>query len=695
MVQLDLQRDRPSSAGHSWQPRGKQDLSPPPHSDDETPPINARWMTSGRRVTAIAASLAVLVSGGFLMVGNRSEIATTAVRAKQDSAEAILPRAQARPRPEVAEAQESTSAQPIDQRSGRETTIVPVTVVQQQIAMSSPAQMPDPRTPDLLTREREQQAAPATVLAAQPPQANLEVTLRMRGGGFQITGDLKGFDGAKYVIESRTAGVLTMDASRFECIGDPCGRPVAAILSMSERPSPAKPDVFRIEGSAALTAEFIPQLVRDYAASIGAAVKELPREGASGARLRIEDNRGVELATIEVQTSGTAVALASIERGTSAMALIDRPLESEPLSQNRARPAKRPKPQPVSAQPLELVVGLDGVAAVAAPATAPASISIDNLAKVLAGQITDWYDLGMPQGPIQLYLPPDGAGTMDTVTRQLLRPRGLDPSRSARRVGSDMEASEAAAADPRGIAIVGLAARRNAKPINLEMACGLIARPSGFGVKTGEYPLIRRLSLRVPPNPPLPSARGLVRLAQSGDVAAAATAARLVDQSIASLPIEEQSERMAWTVNAPAASFDMGELRQMLGDLDGATRLSVTFRFQAGTNELDQRSRADVARLASVLKEPELAGRRLILAGFTDAGGKFQANMATSQKRAAQIKAALASAAGSGFDQRLVAAKGYGALAPVVCNGTPEGQRLNRRVEVWVAGDAPVRALAR
>jgi phosphate transport system substrate-binding protein len=183
-----------------------------------------------------------------------------------------------------------------------------------------------------------------------------------------------------------------------------------------------------------------------------------------------------------------------------------------------------------------------------------------------------------------------------------------------------------------------------------------------------------------------PSARGLTRVAQSGDVASAIAAGRIVDQSIASLPIEEQAERMAWAANAPPSAFDAGELRQMLNDLSGASRLSVTFRFVAGTNELEPRSRREIQRLAAALKEPELAGKRIILAGFTDGGGRFQANMAAASRRAAQVRSLLLQAAGSGLDNRLVQSKGYGPLAPVGCNGTPEGTRLNRRVEAWVSG---------
>ena len=642
IVPFDLQRDKPVSTAHAARSLSLDGVPAMAGSTAD----RARF-PGWQRIAACAATVAVLISGSFLLFSARTHVTPGGSPGEVEIAAVEVQPSLSQPR--AAEPPPS-SPLPAEERSQPSAN-----------GSASPSAPSSPRSSDV-------------ALSATPPasQSNLEVTLRMRGGGFQITGDLKGFDGAKYVIETRSAGILTMDASRFECAGDACSRPAAAILSASERPSPAKPDTFRIEGSFALAAEFVPQLVKDYANSIGATVKELPGDTGTGSRYRIADPRGVELATIEVLHSTTAAAIVAVERGASAIALIDRALEPEP--QARSRPAARLKTSTPQQLPTDLIVGLDAVTVIAAPASAPPSISIDQLAKVLSGQITDWYDLGLPHGAIQLYLPADGSGTMDTLARQVLRPRGLDVSRTAKRLATDVEAADAVSRDARGLGVVALASQRGAKAINLETTCGLVVRPTSFGVKTGEYPLIRKLSLHVPANVALPSARGLLRIAQSSDVQAAASAARLVDTSITSLPIEEQAERMAWAVNAPASAFDMAELRQMMTDFEGATRLSLTFRFIPGTADLDARSRADVARLAAVLKEPELAGRRILLAGFTDAAGRFQQNLATAQKRAGQIRASLATAAGPGFDGRLLVARGYGPLAPVACNGTPEGR---------------------
>ena len=130
----------------------------------------------------------------------------------------------------------------------------------------------------------------------------------------------------------------------------------------------------------------------------------------------------------------------------------------------------------------------------------------------------------------------------------------------------------------------------------------------------------------------------------------------------------------------------MSEMRQMLAEFAGYSRLSTALRFNSA-GELDPRSRKEIARVAAVLKEPGFTGRKVQLAGFTDAAGKFQANLNVGLKRAGQVRTALLAAAGPTLDGRLIDTRGYGSLAPIACNTTADGQRLNRRVEVWVADD--------
>ena len=74
-------------------------------------------------------------------------------------------------------------------------------------------------------------AAAAVLPIGAMAEESREVTLRMKGGGFQVTGEIRFFDGTKYVVESPQLGKLTLQAARFECVGAACNTPADGSVS--------------------------------------------------------------------------------------------------------------------------------------------------------------------------------------------------------------------------------------------------------------------------------------------------------------------------------------------------------------------------------------------------------------------------------------------------------------------------------
>jgi phosphate transport system substrate-binding protein len=175
-----------------------------------------------------------------------------------------------------------------------------------------------------------------------------------------------------------------------------------------------------------------------------------------------------------------------------------------------------------------------------------------------------------------------------------------------------------------------------------------------------------------------------MRYAQSKEAQAALAEAQLIDTSVESQGAEDQTGRMAAAMNAPPQAFDAGEMRELLADVKNAKRLSLTFRFVPGTIDLDAGARRDVARLTELMLAPDSTGQMFLLIGFTEAEGKLSQTVATSLKRAGQVRNAVLAAAGKLANPQALIAKGHGAIAPVACNDTGEHRSLNRRVEVWV-----------
>jgi len=513
-----------------------------------------------------------------------------------------------------------------------------------------------------------------------------EVTLRMKGGAFELKGRLKGFEGGRYIIDNKAFGTMTLDANNMDCIGAACpGRqpPAPAVAAASPGPgsraAAVRSKAIGIHGSTAVGWDLMPALIRAYAEHIGGTASTLAGGNPLEEQHKVIDARGAEAALFDLKRYGTQTGFTALENGAAQIGMASRPIGDEEAARlvRAGTPAIR-TPQH------EHVLGLDGLVIIVAQDNPAVSLSIDNIARIFAGQVADWSQVGLPPGNINVYSVSQSSGTFSSFEAQVLQPRGLALAGSARLLLSTGEVADAVAADVNGIGVTSFAFLRNAKGLNVENSCGLITRPSVFTVKTEEYPLTRRLFLYTVNKPAHPHVKGFLDFALSPRAQPVIASAQFVDQSPVSLGFEDQGGRIAYALNAPGEDFDIVQMRQLIADMNGARRLSITFRFRSGSIELDTKSRADVDRLVGLAAAPELRGKPLLLLGFADSVGPYQANAALALRRATHVRDTLLAAARGGVDPSLVVHKGYSELAPVACNDQLEGRDLNRRVEVWV-----------
>jgi phosphate transport system substrate-binding protein len=518
-------------------------------------------------------------------------------------------------------------------------------------------------------------AAALNVLGPSAPAVAGEVLLRVKGGGLEVSGELKSFDGTTYVIEAPSVGEMSFDASRFECVGDNCTRRITSSVLPPEPLDPASPGKLAIEGSSSATRELVPALIRGYAQSIGAGTESIIGTTPGQSRFRIADASGAELATIAVAGGGAAEAFSSLRDGKAAIGMSDRPITAAEVAfLTHLAPDMR------SSQ-TQHVVGQDGLAVIV-PAENPLSaIPEDMLVKMFSGEVTTWSEAGVPGGKIAIYRASKASSAGEVLVATMLQ--GKSPAPAVKELETESDVADAVARDPNGIGVVSFALARSAKRLNIEGGCGLITRPTSFNVKAGEYTLSRQLFFYTGGFLDVPAARGFLRYALSRDAQETIAGLDFVDERIEALSFDEQPERMAYALNMSGQGFDMAEMKKLIADLKGARRLSLTFRFTGGQAELAPQSRLDLLRLVEYMQSPEGVGKTVMLVGFTDNDGRFSANESVSLRRAGQVKSALLQAAGGKVLQSAVVAKGYGPLAPVACHDGPR-RALNRRVEVWV-----------
>ena len=528
---------------------------------------------------------------------------------------------------------------------------------------------------------------PAAPKEAKGPKAKAEgpeVTLRMKGGGFELKGRLKSFDGARYVIDNRVFGTMTLDAANMECVGAGCPGasapgPVVAAVPPPTAPGGARSTVIGVHGSNVVGWELMPALIRGYAASIGAPIVTNAGANPLEERYRLKNASGAEIAIFDLKRYGTNTAFASLEDGKAQIGMASRQIADDEAS----RMARAGTPNMRSLQH-EHVLALDGLLVIVAQDNPAVSLSIDNIAKIFSGQITDWSQVGLPPGKINVYSPSKQSGTFRAFNALVLQPRNLALAPSTQLLLSNAEVSDKVEADANGIGLASFAFVRNAKALNVESSCGLITRPSVFTVKTEEYPLTRRLYLYTMAKTAHPHATGLLAFALSKQAQSVIADANFVDQRPDSLGFDDQGGRIAYALNASNEDFDIAQMRQLIADMNGARRLSITFRFRSASFDLDTKARADIDRLADLMRTSELRGKQVLLLGFADAVGPYQANSVLSVRRATQVRDTLLAVAKGSIGASLVVHKGYSELAPVACNDLLEGRNLNRRVEAWV-----------
>ncbi len=541
-------------------------------------------------------------------------------------------------------------------------------------------------------------ACAALALAIPAAQAQSQVTLRSEDGATQVSGELLEFDGTTYTLRTGV-GTITIEASRVSCEGEGC--PAGSEAAPGETPGETTGETpgetageapgeaaepvrrFAVVGSNVIGEALMPPLAEGYADSLGARLVREVGTAPNEQVLRVIDEADSEIAAVELRAHGTAAAFAALAEGRAAIGLASRRM------QEREGEPGAPGSEPGALGDLrdtenERVLALDGLILIVHPDNPVAALTLDQAAALVAGRIGSWAQLGGPDEPVSLYVPPDGSGTLEVFVDRVMRPRGLSVAAAAERIDDNADLSDLVSIDPGGLGVTAVAFARAAKPLAIRQQCGLLSRPTSFAIKSEEYPLARRLYAYTAGGAVPAQARALLDFALSDAAQPIIAEAGFVDRGIESQGIDVQGLRLAHSLTSPE-EFSLPLFREMLNELKEARRLSVTFRFNRGSTDLETRSQREAERLARRLAAGAHADSEILLVGFADSVGEFEVNRGLAERRADAVLEALTAAVPEGALADVpIQVRSYGELTPVGCNETGEGRELNRRVEVWV-----------
>ncbi|MEL6681303.1 MAG: phosphate ABC transporter substrate-binding/OmpA family protein [Pseudomonadota bacterium] len=505
------------------------------------------------------------------------------------------------------------------------------------------------------------------VLAGPLEAQSSQVTLKSADGTVNLVGEFIAFNDNYYIIRTGL-GDLRISASRVRCEGAACPD-----FNATEA------DVL-LAGSDTVGDGVMPLLLSGYAAYLNAEVTQTAT-GNSGqflAEMVGDEGFGDPMGSYLVSSTGSTDAFgALLEKSAHVGMSARRILPSE------ARALRDDGAGNMISTSQEHIIAVDSLVVITHPDNPVRSITLDQLRGIYSGTVTNWSDLGGNDAPITIFSRQTDSGTKGVFENGVFGDAAPTLPAGTRIANDNTEMAALVNADEASIGFVGYAFQRGARALTLVNDCGLSMTPDAFSARTEEYALQRFLYLYTRDDTQEQSTSDFVQFAASDQADEVIAKAGFIDLGVdrRAQPLDGARARQLSDPNADA--YESRFMREMLSQMVDYDRLSTTFRFRTGSQNLDPRGRLNLARLADYLEE-QPAGSRVLFVGFTDDVGAFDSNRELSVGRAEQVMEELQSLAGDRLSTIEMASTGYGEIAPSACNTSSTERRINRRVEVWI-----------
>lgn len=494
-----------------------------------------------------------------------------------------------------------------------------------------------------------------------------DVTLSSRDGAVEISGNLLGFDGEFYRLDT-VYGELTVDGSGVNCEGPGCPSLESYIARIT------------FSGAPTIGRVLMPGLLEAFAIKNGYGLErfEIADQAFSYTLLDREIDQVIGEFTFRLTNSDEGFAdLLANEADIS-------------MSHREVRPDENRRAQEAGLGDLteearSHVIALDALVPVVSPTNPLQAISMSQLAAILSGDIVEWSQIDGPDAPIALHVLDQATGLGQTTVDRLLGPFGEALIEDAVQHPDEMGLLAAVIADPFALGVASQSNTGGTWPLALRGECGFAMRAIRRTVKTEDYPLTAPLFLYKP-------ARRFPKLVREFLIYLSDPSAQLVirragfvDQAPEEIEINAQGDRFANAILRAGPDISLSQLQQMVETLAPLKRLTTTFRFEPGSARLDAQSRSNVLQLAKAMELGQYDMRRLVFVGFSDAQGPADGNLTIAQRRADTVRDAVIRAAETANLTRIdIEAIAFGEAMPMACDDSEWGRQVNRRVEVWV-----------
>jgi phosphate transport system substrate-binding protein len=406
-------------------------------------------------------------------------------------------------------------------------------------------------------------------------------------------------------------------------------------------------NILTLSGASTLANRLAPELAEFYLSNIGAnEVRKIP--GKSPDEVTVEGiyYASREIRTIQITGRGTAAGFSDLNADACDVAMATHRLSTAD--------AKIFGPGIITGGS-ENRLGMDAVSIVVHRDNPVAALTLEQIGGIFAGDISNWEQVGGPSAPIKVFVLQENFATRRFVEDFFLN--GKPFASSARIVDIHGLLPELVSQDPWAIGFCSITMANQCREMPLKLAADSEAvLPSAQAISTLAYPASRNMYLYLKSTTQNVYARDFVSVALSevgqeivkkfgfvknsdvvGDASAADRDTSLgVSASAVSSVFEPEAVPVlkAPPLGAlpPLVQFD-GEavpetarratLQEYLDGVYGAEKLPIVFRFESANLDLDEQAQRDAARVAAMMKEPKIQGKRWFWSVFRTRSGSM------------------------------------------------------------------------
>ena len=192
---------------------------------------------------------------------------------------------------------------------------------------------------------------------------------------------------------------------------------------------------------------------------------------------------------IEVEGGGSETGISALLAGQTDIAAASRAMKESELAAFEQHTGSRPQ---------EIAIALDGLAIYLHDYNPIRSLSVQQVAKIMTGEVRNWREVGGYDIPIQVYGRDSHSGTRTFLEEHVMDNRPFAPG--TREYATTPRLVARVSTDPGGIGYGGIAYAKGAHIIHLAQKPGEVGVwPTPENVATGKYPVSRPLFYYVNP----------------------------------------------------------------------------------------------------------------------------------------------------------------------------------------------------